>query len=65
MLVIGEMVQAVAMFESVLMMVAKAVAGVPTCTERLVGKTAATNWLGESYSSALLRASLPAKAPSD
>ena len=41
MLVIGEIVQPVAMLESVLMMVAKAVAGVPTCTERLLGKTAA------------------------
>src|SRR5262245_2531698 len=47
------------MVESVLIMVAKAVAGVPTCTERLLGKTAAFNWIGKSNSSALPRLSPP------
>ena len=48
MLVIGEIAQPVAGFESVLMMVAKAVATFPTCTERLLGKTAATSVKGKS-----------------
>ena len=48
MLVIGEIAQPAAVFESVLIMVAKAVAGVPTGTERLLGKTAATNVKGKS-----------------
>jgi hypothetical protein len=37
-----EMPQLVAVTEPALIMVAKAVAGIPTCTERLDGKTAAT-----------------------
>jgi hypothetical protein len=39
----AEMPQPVAVAGPVLIMVAKTVAGTPTCTERLLGKTAATN----------------------
>jgi hypothetical protein len=42
MAVTKEMPQLVAVTEPALIMVAKAVAGVPTCTERLDGRTAAT-----------------------
>ena len=54
MLVMGEIVQPVAVFESVLIIVASAVAGVPTWTERLLGKTAATNGLLEKLNSSAL-----------
>jgi len=40
MLVTGEIPHAVAAIDPVLMILAKAVAGTPTCTERLAGRTA-------------------------
>ena len=49
-LVIGAMPQLVAVCSSVLMIVANAVAVSPTCTERLLGRTAATSWIGNASS---------------
>ena len=53
MAVMVEIPQPVAVTAPALMIVAKAVAGTPTCTERLVGKTAASSGLGLKSSAAV------------